>query len=59
MNRDLVQLEEEILAPSAALIADIKRIEGDIMLLGIGAKWVQAWADSLCVPSVKPDYQKE
>ncbi|MGJ1267230.1 NAD-dependent epimerase/dehydratase family protein [Sphingobacterium spiritivorum] len=38
MNRDLVQLEEEILAPSAALIADIKRIEGDIMFLGIGGK---------------------
>lgn len=38
MDNNLQQLEDEILAPSAALIADIKQIKGDIMLLGIGGK---------------------
>ncbi|SKB76327.1 Nucleoside-diphosphate-sugar epimerase [Sphingobacterium nematocida] len=38
MDNKLQQLEDEILAPSAALIADIKQIKGDIMLLGIGGK---------------------
>ncbi len=35
---NLKQLEEDLLAPSAALIADIQRIQGDIMFLGIGGK---------------------
>lgn len=38
MDNKLQQLEDEILAPSAALIADMKQIKGDIMLLGIGGK---------------------
>ena len=38
MNTNLIELEEQILAPSPALVADIKKIEGDIMLLGIGGK---------------------
>lgn len=38
MHTDLSQLEREILAPSAALTEDIKRINGDIMLLGVGGK---------------------
>ena len=35
---DLKQLEQDLTKPSAALIADIKKIEGDIILLGIGGK---------------------
>lgn len=37
-NKTLEQLEAEILAPSQRLIEDIKKIQGDIMLLGIGGK---------------------
>ncbi len=36
--KDLKQLEQELTQPSLALIADIKKIEGDIILLGIGGK---------------------
>lgn len=36
--KDLKQLEIELTRPSLALIEDIKKIEGDIMLLGIGGK---------------------
>ncbi len=36
--KDLKQLEYELTRPSSALIEDIKKIEGDIMLLGIGGK---------------------
>ena len=36
--KDLKQLELELTKPSIALIEDIKKIEGDIMLLGIGGK---------------------
>ncbi|ERM80930.1 epimerase [Rhodonellum psychrophilum GCM71 = DSM 17998] len=35
---DLKELEARMLAPSQALIQDISRIKGDIMLLGIGGK---------------------
>jgi len=35
---DLIGLEQEILKPSAALVEDISRIKGDIMLLGVGGK---------------------
>lgn len=35
---DLKQLEQDLTTPSAALLADIKKIEGDIILLGIGGK---------------------
>ncbi|MFA4869618.1 MAG: NAD-dependent epimerase/dehydratase family protein [Pedobacter sp.] len=35
---ELEQLEQELLKPSERLIADIKKIEGDIMLLGVGGK---------------------
>jgi len=36
--KDLHQLELELTKPSAALIADIKKIDGDIIFLGIGGK---------------------
>lgn len=36
--KDLIQLEKELLAPSPALIADMAKIEGDMILLGIGGK---------------------
>lgn len=36
--KDLHQLELELTKPSATLIADIKKIEGDIIFLGIGGK---------------------
>ena len=36
--KDLEKLESELLVPSAALIADMAKIEGDIILLGIGGK---------------------
>lgn len=36
--KDLIQFEKELLAPSPALIADMAKIEGDIILLGIGGK---------------------
>lgn len=35
---NLAQLEQEILKPSAALVEDISRIKGDILLLGVGGK---------------------
>jgi nucleoside-diphosphate-sugar epimerase len=35
---ELAQLEQELLKPSERLIADIYKIEGDIMLLGVGGK---------------------
>lgn len=35
---ELAQLEQELLKPSDRLIADMYRIEGDIMLLGVGGK---------------------
>lgn len=35
---NLKEYEDNILAPSAALIEDIKKIDGDIMFLGIGGK---------------------
>lgn len=35
---DLTLLEKEILKPSRALVEDISRIKGDIMLLGVGGK---------------------
>jgi hypothetical protein len=36
--KDLIQLEKELLAPSPALIEDMGKIQGDIILLGIGGK---------------------
>lgn len=38
MQSNLEQLEATLLAPSAALIEDLKHIEGDLMLLGVGGK---------------------
>ncbi|PRD52648.1 NAD-dependent epimerase/dehydratase family protein [Sphingobacterium gobiense] len=35
---NLKQFEQDLLAPSADLIADIQKIQGDIMFLGIGGK---------------------
>lgn len=35
---DLQSWEKRLLAPSAALIDDLKKIEGDILLLGVGGK---------------------
>lgn len=35
---ELAQMEERMLTPSAALIADIKRIKGDLIFLGVGGK---------------------
>jgi len=52
MQTDLAKLEKEILAPSAALVADIKKIEGDIMLLGIGGKMGPSMAE-LAVRAIK------
>ena len=37
-NNTLAALEQQILAPSAELIEDIKKIQGDILFLGIGGK---------------------
>lgn len=36
--KDLAQLEEDILRPSEDLVADLRDIEGDIMILGVGGK---------------------
>ena len=36
--KDLTLLEQQLTTPSAALIADISKIEGDIIILGIGGK---------------------
>ena len=33
------KLNELLTAPSDALAADIKKIKGDIMILGAGGKW--------------------
>ena len=38
MKLDLKEFEAKLLAPSTALVEDIKKIDGDIMLLGIGGK---------------------
>ena len=38
MELNLKEFEENILAPSPSLIEDIRKIEGDIMFLGIGGK---------------------
>lgn len=38
MNRNLIEFEDQILAPSKALIDDMKNLSGDIMILGIGGK---------------------
>lgn len=35
---NLAQLEQEILKPSAALVEDVSRIKGDILLLGVAGK---------------------
>jgi nucleoside-diphosphate-sugar epimerase len=35
---DLITLERELLKPSSALINDVAKIKGDIMLLGVGGK---------------------
>lgn len=52
MDNKLQQLEDQILAPSAALIADIKQIKGDIMLLGIGGKMGPSMAQ-LAIRAIK------
>ncbi|GAB3224150.1 NAD(P)-dependent oxidoreductase [Algoriphagus aestuariicola] len=36
--KDLIQLEKELSIPSLDLVADMAKIEGDILLLGIGGK---------------------
>jgi nucleoside-diphosphate-sugar epimerase len=41
---DLQLLEQELLQPSDALIEDIKQIEGDIIILGVGGKMGPALA---------------
>lgn len=37
-NNNLAVLEQQLLAPSTALIEDIKKIQGDILFLGVGGK---------------------
>jgi len=37
-DENLKQFEEDLLAPSPALITDIQKIQGDMMFLGIGGK---------------------
>ncbi|HAE69789.1 MAG TPA: epimerase, partial [Sphingobacterium sp.] len=37
-HNNLALLEQQILAPSLDLIEDIKKIQGDILFLGIGGK---------------------
>jgi hypothetical protein len=41
---DIISIYEESLAPSEALIEDMARLEGDIMLLGVGGKMGPAMA---------------
>ncbi|MBN7813488.1 NAD(P)-dependent oxidoreductase [Algoriphagus sp. H41] len=36
--KDLIELEKKLAQPSADLVADMAKIEGDILLLGIGGK---------------------
>lgn len=36
--RDVAQLEDAMSQPSAALIADLRRVPGDLMVLGVGGK---------------------
>lgn len=36
--QNLTKLEEKLLTPDQALIEDMKRLEGDIMILGVGGK---------------------
>lgn len=45
MHTDLAKLEKDILAPSSALIDDIIKIKGDIMLLGVGGKMGPSMAE--------------
>lgn len=42
--KEVESLERELLRPSEALIADMKKIEGDIILLGVGGKMGPAMA---------------
>ncbi|MDR7129698.1 hypothetical protein J2X69_002043 [Algoriphagus sp. 4150] len=49
---NLEALEQELTVPSEALIADMSRIEGDIMLLGIGGKMGPSMG-KLAVDSIK------
>ena len=52
---ELEALEQELLKPSEALISDISKIEGDIILLGVGGKMgpykfrASKWSDFLDV----------
>lgn len=52
MQTDLAKLEKDILAPSRELIEDIKNIDGDIMLLGIGGKMGPSMAE-LAIRAIK------
>jgi len=36
--KKLEQIDEQMISPSSRLIADIKKITGDIMILGVGGK---------------------
>ncbi len=38
MMNNLQELEQELIKPSAALIADMQRLKGDIIILGVGGK---------------------
>jgi hypothetical protein len=38
MAQDLLQLERDLLQPSEALLADMAKINGDIIILGVGGK---------------------
>lgn len=42
--KDIKQLYNELLAPSEALVADVSRLEGDILILGAGGKMGPALA---------------
>lgn len=42
MMQTVQELEDRLARPSAALIDELSQLDGDIMLLGVGAKWVQA-----------------
>lgn len=39
MMRTVQELEERLASPSAALIEELSQLDGDIMLLGVGARW--------------------
>lgn len=51
-NNTLAALERQILAPSAELIEDIKKIQGDILFLGIGGKMGPSMA-KLAIRAIK------